>query len=184
MPAILRQGSATHGWDAESCGRMEDRPWFCVWTKPNQERLANHELRAFGFPTYLPLHVPERSRSGLIELLFPRYLFAQPNDDGQWVKMLFQRGVANVLRNPMGRPKVVPTDIVDQFLSQCAPNGIIYPPEPEMLHVKQPGRVTMGPFAEFTGICSRAAKDRVWLLLSVMGRQTEIGFARNAVEVV
>jgi transcription antitermination factor NusG len=163
----------------EACGRY---PAYCVWTKPNQERIADISLRDSGFETYLPLHVPERSRSGLIEVLFPRYMFAWPYSDGQWVKMLFQRGVAGVLRDIGGKPRAVPSQAVERLLSQCAPNRVIYPPEPKTLLAGLPGRVTEGSFAEFTGICSRTARDRVWLLMNVMGAEREVGFARNAVE--
>jgi transcription antitermination factor NusG len=182
MPTTETAGLSTVLEVPEACGRYP-LPWHCVWTKPNQERLADNELRIAGFPTYLPLHMHIKAdRSGSIQPLFPRYMFAQPTEDGQWVKMLFQRGIAGVLRNSHGTPKTVPSEAVEALLSQCAPNRVIYPPEPRTLLAARPGRITTGPFAEFTGICSRTTSDRVWLLLNMLGSEREVGFARNAVE--
>lgn len=173
--------------DTERCFVSSGRhssPWYCVWTKPNQERMALTNLTEAGFPSFLPLHAHKWSNRQIrIDPLFPRYLFAQPNDDGQWSPMLHQRGVAGLLRL-QGLPRHVPAEVIATLQAQCSDDGVIWPPDPIMLRVAQPARVTQGPFAEFIGVCARTARDRVWLLLDLMGRQTEIGFAREAVEPV
>lgn len=168
-----------------ACGSRPDAPWFCIWTKPSQERTALQELRQQGYPTYLPLWLRRVNlRETRIEPLFPRYLFAQPID-GLWASMRSTRGVSDVIRDPTGTPREVPTRAVQALLDQCAPNLVIYPPEPRVI---RPGdtavRALEGPLAGFSGICTKTTRDRVWLLLELLGRPTEVEFNRNAVEVV
>lgn len=177
----LAQSLVLTGRD-DPCGRYSDRPWFCVWAKPNQERLAEQSLRENGFPAFLPRHLVRlANRQTRIEPLFPRYLFGQPNDEGEWVSMLYRRGVFAVLRNPFGAPHVVPPAVIDSLQAQSV-DGVIMPPEAPELRRSQVGRVTDGPFADFSGLCTRTSADRVWLLLSMLGRPTELSFSRMDVE--
>lgn len=174
----------------EPCGRRIGAPWYVVWTKPNLERQAEHSLRLDGFPTFFPYHeVDVEKRDGArrqprtrLEPLFRRYGFAQPNDIDQWVKMLYARGVAGVLRNPLGAPKVVPAHFIDALLKRCAANGVIYLPDAEPISEGQKTKVIDGAFTEIEGICSRAADERVWVLLTFLGCQREVEFKREQVE--
>lgn len=185
----MPDGGSVNGTRHAECyaprGRHTDAPWFCVWTKPQQERVALQMLQEEGFPAYLPLHsVILANRSRRVDCIFPRYLFVQATPDGQWVRMLHTRGVSGLIRRMDGTPSVVPRRELDTLLSQCAPNGVIYPPEPRSLQPDETGRVTSGPMADFSGVCRRATQDRVWLLLTIMGRPTEIGFPRSSVELI
>lgn len=183
MSATLVSGLARNDPRAESGGRY-DKPWYCVWSKPNQERIAEQALRENGFPVFLPRHLVRlANRQTKVEPLFPRYLFGQPNDEGQWVPMLYRRGVFAVLRNPVGVPKSVPPEIVASLRAQSV-DGVIMPAEQPQLRKSHHGRVTDGPFADFSGICTRTSADRVWLLLSMLGRPTEVPFSRMDVEAV
>lgn len=177
--------SSSHGATSplgpRPCGSHSDAPWLCVYTKPNAEREALQHLRQQSFPTYLPLHVDPADRQKRITPVFPRYLFAQPFA-GSWSAMVNTRGVSAVLRRPNGSAQVVPHSAVDLLLAQCAPNLVIYPAEQPEFHENDPLRITVGPFAELTGIFRRSTKDRVWLLLEILGRPTEIAVARNQLE--
>jgi transcriptional antiterminator RfaH len=163
------------GW---SCGRL-NAPWHCVWTKPRQEHIAARELEAAGFPVFFPLYGARRAE---YVPMFRRYGFAQPNEDGQWVMMLHTRGVANLIRNPLGTPKIVPQRAINDLFAQCSPNGVIYEPDPRLPRKGEAVRVLEGPLTGFSGICARTSTERVWLLLTLLGRQTEVGFTHKAVE--
>lgn len=154
-------------------------PWHVIWTKPGQAHVADRELRAAGFPTFFPLY---GARRAAYVPMFGRYGFAQPNDDDQWVGMLYARGVAEVLRNGIGIPKTVPQRDMDELFAQCAPNGVIFEPEPERAQKGDTVRVMDGPLAGFTGICARSSEERVWLLLTLLGRSQEVPFTHSAVE--
>lgn len=161
-----------------TCGR-HNTPWHVIWTKPGQEHIADRELRAAGFPTFFPLY---GARRAAYVPMFRRYGFAQPNRDDQWVGMLYARGVAAVLRTPYGVPQVVPQRNMDELFAQCSPNGVIFEPEPRRAQKGDPVRVLEGPLAGFTGICARTSAERVWLLLTLLGRSQEVSFTHHAVE--
>lgn len=169
------------------CGRRMDAPWFCVWTKPAQERRAEHALRTAGFPTFFPTRFVKRAKSDLrmrLEMLFPRYGFIQPNSDGQWVPALYEPGVAEIIRSPNGRPLSLPPGEIEKLFAQCARDGVIYPPEPREVARSDHVRVEDGPFHGFSGICQRTSRDRVWIMLSLFGRQSEVPFTRAQVELI
>jgi transcription antitermination factor NusG len=69
-------------------------------------------------------------------------------------------------------------------MSQCAPNGVIYPPEAREVTRKDVVRVDAGPFVGFTGICQRTTRERVWILLNLFGRPSEVPFTREQVELI
>src|SRR5688572_22105024 len=82
---------------------VEDRQWYVVHTHLKQEERANRNLVAWGVET---LHAKLRTRrhnefTGVptytIEPLFPRYIFAKFNARQQLSKILFTRGVHNVV---------------------------------------------------------------------------------------
>ena len=168
----------------EPCGRRIDAPWFCVWTKPNQEHLAENSLRSDGYPTFFPLFVEPTDRTRHIQHLFPRYGFVQPNEAGQWVGALYARGVSSIIRTVMGQPRRVPDPVIDRLFSQCHPNGCIYPPEAPQIERNTRVRIQTGPFADLTGVCSRTKAERVWILMEIMGREKEIEFPRATLEAI
>jgi transcription antitermination factor NusG len=165
------------------CGSNPDAPWLCVYTKPQAEVEALQHLRRQSFPVYLPLHVDANDRQKRIVPIFPRYLFAQPFQ-GSWSAILGTRGVSAVLRKPGGAAQTVPRRAVQRLLAQCAPNLVIYPQEPDEIHPGDRLRAKEGPFAELAGICTRTARDRVWILLGIMGREVEVELPLVAVEAV
>lgn len=164
----------------EPCGRYS---WFCVYTKPRAEKSVADALRDARFPVWLPRYQPIRTgRIARVEPLFPRYLFAQPRDTGEWVPALYTRGVASILRTPMGQPKAVPAAVIFNLRARADPDGVIRPPAPRTLSAGDRARVAGGALIDYAGICTRSARDRVWLLLNIMGRPTEVGFPRQQVE--
>lgn len=71
--------------------------WFLVYTKPNQEKVAKHNLQNQGFRVFLPLIIRHKKRNKfeevkIIEALFPRYLFIKINpkvDDISFIRSTF-----------------------------------------------------------------------------------------------
>ena len=164
------------------------RPWACVYTKPRAEIVAEHRVRAEGFAAWLPMHqVIHRPHRGVPftthRPIFPRYLFVQ---DYRWTVVRNAGGeeLGAVLRSPAGVPLSVPESVLEVLWSQCAANGVIYPPEPRQVRRSDTVRVLDGPFAGFAAVCSRTSRERVWLLLSIFGRSSEIDLKRGAVELV
>jgi transcriptional antiterminator RfaH len=83
--------------------RVEDRQWYVLHTKPKQEERANSNLAAWGVETLHPKLKARRYNeftgkpTYITQPLFPRYLFAKFNAGEQLSKILFTRGVHNVV---------------------------------------------------------------------------------------
>ena len=158
--------------------------WHCYYTKPQKEIATDQALRLQGLETYIPLESFTRAdRTRVIRPLFPRYTFAR----GAAWRIVVRNGageeVGQIMRNPASlKPMTVPDAVIDALLAQCGPNRVIYPPPAREMHRGDRGKVLQGPLAAFSGICSRTSRERVWLLLDVMGRR-EVSFARSAVEI-
>lgn len=162
------------------CGSHADRPWFCLRSKPRQEPIAVSELRNQDFAAFFPL---KASGNG-IEGLFPGYLFAQPLEDGRWAPMRSTRGVSDLLMSAPSRPSVVPTGAMKTIFDSVDDAGIMWPLPTRSVTEGAAFRVIDGPFADFMASCSRRSGDRIFGLLTILGSKTEVGFARNQVELV
>lgn len=185
---VLCKASDT-GSDGNSLQSCASVRWCCVYTKPQGERAADLALRDQGFETYLPLYLKVRpDRSRVIQPLFPRYTFVRLDvDRDPWRAVVRSRAhseVGQLILNPATRrPVSVPDAAIEKLLGQCDANRVIYPGSEREMRRGDRGTVLHGPLAQFSGICSRTSRDRVWLLLSIMGRQSEASFERGAVEI-
>lgn len=144
-------------------------PWSVVYTGPGLERAAEHRVRQEGFAGWLPLEnrrLPDRSWA--IRPIFSRYMFVQSYP---WLRVMrpgeVQLGV--VLTDPAHRPLLVPGEVMAGLFAQCAPNGVIYPPEPREVRRKDKVTIEEGPLKGFSGICQRTSRDRIWVLLATLG---------------
>ena len=161
-----------------ACGSYFDRPWFCLKAKPQQEPIAISELRNQDFPAFLPLKAGAKG----IESLFPGYLFAQPLENGHWAPMRFTRGVADILMSAPSKPSRVPPEAMTALFDRLSDDGILWPEPSRQVNEGQRFQIEDGPFAGFIASCTRASHDRVYALLTVMGRATEVHFPRSAVK--
>lgn len=157
--------------------------WHCVYTRPKGELAANESLRRSGFDTFLPRYeMVWRDRTRIVRPMFPRYTLVRFDVvHDVWSRFIDDehgRQVGAVMISASFRPLTVPDAIVDALLAQTAADGVIYPPQPRQMRRGDLGRVAGGPLAEFQGICARTSKERVWLLLDILGRKSEVGFAR------
>ena len=134
--------------------------------------------------------------------LFPMYLFASFEAQGaSWGRILHTRGVMTILgvnRRPgrpgaflarnsahetfaVTKPVPVPEKVVNALLQSAAANGGRIPlqksPDNEELEPLKCGQavlVTDGPFAGMEGIVSWDQKERVRVLLDILGRSTPV----------
>ena len=167
-------------------GVSSDDPWFCIRSNPNQEvRAAAHISQSH--PVLLPryLHTVHNGYR-LIEStrpLFPSYLFAQFSPDEYLGTVNNTRGVKSVV-SLSGQPVIVPTEVIHEIESRIGPDGLVELFGDVLTSARL--QVVSGPFAGFEGAFVREtpAKDRVWILLRVLGRETETEMARGNVRAV
>lgn len=151
--------------------------WYLIYCKPRQESAAQVNLGRQGYETHLPLAKVRKRRRGRwqdhIEPLFPRYLFIQlDSKTDNWSPIRSTLGVVNLVRFGL-EPATIPDDLIQELLARANDEGLY---ELESLRNVNPGdpiRVCEGPMAGCEGIfVAKTSKDRVQVLLDIMGKQT------------
>ena len=146
--------------------------WFVVRTKARQEVRAMHHLEEQGFKVYCP-QIPKYNKLKEVvgrQVLFPGYCFVQGGD----------LSIASIRSTP-GVSGLV------SFGLQGTP-AALFPAALEAIHaveafhrdkvsgLKPGGAVSLieGPFKGFKGLYSKRSKDRVEVLLTLLGQQQRI----------
>ena len=186
MPdTVSRDGTVSTGIGSLGCGAIPGLPWQCVYTLPSMELTAAAYIREAGFIEWVPLEtVCWSNRLRRQRVAFPRYLLVQfdPLRDA-WGKLNRTRGVDHVLISTAGKPLSIGWNTVDTLMRELAPGGAMHPVEPREMRRGDAGRVLAGPLAGFLGVCSMSTRERVTLLLSIMGRSAAAEFDRKQVEI-
>ena len=147
--------------------------WIVLRSHPQRENFAAECVSQQGYAVFLP-RVLEYSGRGahrfaLAKPLFPSYLFV--GVESRWRPLLSTFGVAAVIMAGE-TPGVVPLSVIEQLHSRLDVDGFVRLPK------RQRGdrvQIMRGPFAKHTGLyLGMSARDRVRVLLSVMGGQTSV----------
>lgn len=163
------------------------KAWYLIYTKPNQETVAQQQLEQQGYATYLPMIMNAKRRNGrrryVNEPFFPRYLFIhldQTTDN--WSPIRSTLGVSNLVRFGM-MPTPIDEEIIELIRSRENPDG---------LHQVEEGisegdnvRVLDGPMMGLEGVfIAKSGEQRVMLLLDLMGKTTRVQMDVDAIEAV
>ncbi len=160
--------------------------WFAIHTKPGGERLAEGNLLRQGFEAYLPLRVKTSRRGGrgiaLKTPLFPRYIFVCIDlDDEPWRKINNTFGVAYIVSFG-GKPASLPDSVIEEIKSRETEDGVIDLSLLQSLTTGDQVKIADGAFVDRTGIFQCVAdKERVIVLLNLLGRQTSVKVNRTNV---
>ena len=161
-----------------------DMAWYCARTKPKHEHIAAANLQSrLGLEVFNPrLKIERGTRRGMvrrIEPLFPCYLFVRAFTS-HMNEIRYVSGVSTLVHFGQQIPTV--SDLVIEELRQCFQ-------EEELLSVEDridPGAevsVADGAFRGFPAIVLRVlpAKQRVQILLDILGRQTLVEVDRRSI---
>ena len=146
--------------------------WFVVRTKARQEGRAMNHLQEQGFKVYCP-QIPKYDvlkEVACKQVLFPGYCFVKSGERSVSSIRSTPGVIALVSFGPGGKPALVSAEVLAEIRRVEA----FYGEESPGL---QPGDVvslTGGPFKGFQGLYSKRSKDRVEVLLIVLGRQQRI----------
>lgn len=153
-------------------------PWYVAHTKPRQERIARENIARQGFRVYLPQlkvlkSLRNRQQVGF-EALFPRYLFFQSRHaEHSIAPVRSTKGVTAIVRFG-GVPAVLRPDTLQNiraFESRQNAAGFAE------LGALQPGKtvvVTTGPLAGLEGLVAMLSRQRVIVLMRLLGNQTHV----------
>lgn len=163
----------------------EDISWYCLQTKPKNERLTSQALRAeIGLEVFCPFIRFERARrSGKLwvtEAMFPGYVFAKFPYSEKHRQVRSMRGVIKIV-NFGAMPAPVPEEIVQELRNSVQSEETIV-----VESGIEPGEevnLIDGPFRGIRAIVTKIlpARDRVAVLLEVLGMEREVEVSTKAV---
>lgn len=165
--------------------KTSDLNWYCARTKPKHEHIAAANLRKnLGIEVFNPrLRLDKVTRRGLVrvvEPLFPCYIFIRCELEARQNEIRYTNGVSSLVHFG-GRIPYVPDEII-QELQECFDG-----PEPMVVEdsVVPGDEVVMadGAFAGMSALVLRVlpARQRVQILLEMMGRPTSVEIDRNSI---
>jgi transcriptional antiterminator RfaH len=163
------------------------RSWYLIYTKPQQENLAQENLERQGYETYLPRIYQTRRRNGryrkTIEAFFPRYLFINlDTETDNWAPIRSTFGVSKMIRFD-GMPAVVPNKLIQALKSIDDEDGI-----QRMIqkNIMLGDKVTIidGPLAGYQGIYQQQkSAERVAVLVDLVGKNTLLNISVHDLQI-
>ena len=162
--------------------------WYVVNTHPHQEGRAEANLRQQDYDVCLPRLLRTRRHSRRTDTvsapLFPGYLFVGLDRRAQaWRAINSTFGVRQLLCHG-DSPRPIESGFVEALRTTMDERGVVTLP-PDSFECGQPLRLLAGPFADRIGTMLRVAdKDRVALMLNLLGREVEVLVSRRQVAAV
>lgn len=155
--------------------RKIPRDWYCLQIHRNADAVVESNIKRLGI-TYFNPSIPDTSKP-----LFPGYLFCAFNKyvEPQWRTLWYIPGAKRILSTSAENPTPVPTRLI------LAMQGLFPPPEDITCiddYDLTPGlyaEIVSGPFAGLLGVTKIAEKDRITLLLTMLGSEREITFNKR-----
>jgi transcriptional antiterminator RfaH len=149
--------------------------WWVVQTESQREHIVRVLLMRAKYETYIP-RIKQRSR---IAPLFPSYLFVRSAE--QWYPVRWTDHVVRVLMSG-DQPAQLPEKIMTEIRKREV-GGFVKLPTPAQLRKGQQVRITRGYFEGQTALCEgMSSKDRVWVLLTLMGQKVPVELPGRDVE--
>lgn len=165
--------------------------WYVVHTQTRAEERAQWHLRNQGFECFVPRCLKTRRHARktdtVLEPLFPRYLFAHFDADAsRWLAINGSRGVVALLTDG-NRPVPIPEGVIEELRSHSDEAGVTPLSALGMFWKGRKVRVKSGPFQGQIGEVADAltkGRDRVQILLSMLGVETSMQIPSYALETV
>lgn len=164
--------------------------WYVVHTQPHAEtkalwHLENQNFRCL-YPRVLEVRHHARQATAVLAPLFPRYLFVWFNLDlTRWRCINGTRGVVKLLANGPN-PIPVPAGIIEALTARCGEGGVTSLAALDLFSRGRKVRIKSGAFkgqlGEVTGTWITARYDRVGVLLTLLGVQSELRVPSYAIE--
>ncbi len=187
--------AALGGLNHLECG-SHDGPWFCAQYHPGQLLLAAANLTRQGFTFHAPLEelppTPKVPGVPRWRPLVSGYLFISfdPLRD-PWQRLFHTYGMKRVIISEAEQPLEVPRSALRAFLNSKQ-EFVVAPPQPEAsqpaptpaMAIKRGDAldVVSGPFAGNRGVVTLSSKNRIKLLLAIMGGEVEVTVRSDQVQ--
>ncbi len=157
---------------------MFEGDWYCIYTKPRMENLANQTAQDEGLKTFHPLIEKRRLIRGKAEWvkapLFPNYVFIQAKDD-EILKLKHLRGASRIVGfGKEGSSFKFPGEVlaaVNEFLD----NGV-FKDRNQDLKTGDKVKILDGPLKGVEAIFKESTKEgeRAVILFEILSIQQEV----------
>ena len=161
-------------------------PWYVAYSKPRGEIIAQENLVRQNYLVRLPLVRKVVRRQISLELLFPRYLFFKPSSDRQSLSPVRSTlGVASIVRFGMEWAVLSDQrcDAIMAFAQYQQSGGVDSLMEVQGIRPGGKVLVNSGAFAGLEGLVSEVAKDRVLVLMNLLGKEQTLRFEPTQISV-
>jgi len=160
--------------------------WYVAQTHPHAEQRAFAHLKRQGFRPYLPRYRKSRRHARKVESvlapLFPGYLFIRLDVSAeQWRPIRSTVGIARLICEG-DTPVAVPSGIVEDIMAREDAEGLLDVTDPSPWKPGDTVEVIDGPLTGQIGWFQKLAdKDRIMVLLELLGRKVAMPVKRAAV---
>lgn len=167
---------------------QQDSAWYLAYTKPKAEEIGLENLRKQGFEAWLPKIKAVKSHRRKAddalftqEAMFPRYLFFRPAHPQQSISVVRSTlGITSLVRFGYEFAQLPHDKLrqIAQWIEQQQERSAA-----ELMGL-QPGtavKVVAGPLAGLDALVRMTAKDRVIVLLQMLGKDHEVALPYQAV---
>jgi transcriptional antiterminator RfaH len=159
--------------------------WCCAQIEQNRDHLAWHCLGLAGYKIYQPLLRESRRSHGrkiiVTPALFPGYLFVWVVRG--WWDARWSPGVIRLVMDGL-MPARVPDAVIAEIKSRER-NGFVELPKARGLRPGMRVKVLQGPLqAQIGMLAALRPRERVLVLLNLLGGQQRVELAKTAIEVI
>ena len=164
-----------------------DSPWFALWTRSRQEKVAASMLRGVGIQYFLPLKAELRQwsdRKKVVESpLFSGYLFVKMNlSRDNRLQVLNSSGIVGFVGNSSG-PAPIPDQQIEQIRTVI--NEGLECSESPLLEEGDLVRVVRGPLIGLQGrLIQKNSSSRLLISIESINRAVAISVVRTDVKPV
>ena len=151
--------------------------WILARVKTHDEVRCRIRIEDLGYRTLLPTYTRKirhaRKEEWVTRALFPSYLFVNVYDDQALRPILMSPGVIEILSSADGVPRYVPSAVILDMQDRIAAGPLVVNEE-KRRPVFTPGQrvpIYTGAFQGHEGLYVGDAKDRIQLLLEILGAQ-------------
>ena len=159
------------------------RQWFVVYTHPREEHIAEENLARQGYVTYWPRYKKRVSHARKVQeitaSLFPRYLFLQPGSAALSIAPVRSTlGVSTIVR--FGQvPALMRAETVQGIRAFEASRNAVGDDKLSPLQEGVRVRIVDGLLAGLEGLISDVSRQRVIVLLQLIGKDTRVSLSRH-----
>lgn len=161
--------------------------WFVVQTHPKAENKALFNLKRQGYRAYLPTYLKKRSHARWVDWvarpLFPCYLFVEMEPGvTPWRAIRSTIGVSHFI-SAGDTPIATPEGVVEAIIAREDDKGHVALSNKDAFKKGQAVEIASGPMTEASAIFECIDdKDRVTVLMDLMGRQVRVRVLLEAVQ--